>query len=472
MHHDLPQAVVEDCCLRRFTSRTSRRSGSRQRFGAGRSSARDKERPQLLCGTNAVRPQVAAARRFLQGQRQRPVPSKFRNRWLVLSVQNIDRIRRGNEGMTQMPHARIRRRTRQGATMVLVAILLPILFLLSAFAINIAYTQLIRTELQIATDVSGRAAGRAYALTGSQAEAFNAANTLAQRNVVGGKPFVVTASDLEFGFAERTSLSNRYTFDAGQAPNAVRLTSNSYSSGGLIEAFLPGISPVSKVHAVKSAISTQVELDIALVIDRSGSMAYAADEVAAYPPVPSAAPAGWDFGDPVPPRARWLDTIAAVQVFLNEMNSTPQAERVALATYNDSTNIDVLATTDYSAIVSALNQYSLAFNSGGTNIGGGIEQGLNALGHLGTTRPWATKVVIVMTDGIHNIGTSPKSAANNAADQAVIVFTVTFSNEANQGLMQTVAAIGTGQHFHATNAAQLQEAFREIAKQLPTLLTR
>lgn len=356
--------------------------------------------------------------------------------------------------------------------MVLVALMLPVLFLLSAFAVNIAYTQLIRTELQIATDVAGRAAGRAYAITGDANDAFMAAQDVATRNTVGGQPFAVQPSDLEFGFAERTALSQRYSFDLGAGSNAVRLTSTSFANGAGVQAFLPGLSPVGQIRALKSAISTQVELDIALVIDRSGSMAYSATEVAAYPPAPAAAPPGWDFGDPIPANARWLDAISAVQVFLNEMQQTPQGERVALATYNDQTNIDILPSTDYSTIIAALNQYSSAFQSGGTNIGGGIHQGLNAVGHLGTTRPWATKVIIVMTDGIHNIGTDPESAAWTAADQTVIVYTVTFSNEANQDLMRRVAEIGTGLHFHATSAVQLQDAFRDIARHLPTLLTR
>ena len=356
--------------------------------------------------------------------------------------------------------------------MVLVAIMLPVLFLLAAFAINITFTQLVRTELQIATDVSGRAAGRVFAFTGDPDQAFAAAQAVAQRNTIAGQPLDLTPSDLEFGFAERLSLDDRYSFQVGGTANAVRLTTSSFAAGPGATPFLLGMTPVAQINPAKSAISTQVELDIALVIDRSGSMAYAANEVAAYPPAPAAAPVGWDFGDPIPPNARWLDTISAVQVFLGAMQDTPQAERVALATYNTNANIDVLATTDYSQVISALSSYSTAFQSGGTNIGGGMHQGLNALGHAGTTRPWATKVVIVMTDGIHNYGTNPRSAAYKAADQAVIVFTVTFSNEANQNLMQQVAAIGTGLHFHATSASQLQDAFREIARQLPTLLTR
>ena len=49
---------------------------------------------------------------------------------------------------------------RDGVVVVLFAIVLPVLLLLSAVAINIAYMQLTRTELKIATDASARAGGR------------------------------------------------------------------------------------------------------------------------------------------------------------------------------------------------------------------------------------------------------------------------------------------------------------------------
>jgi Ca-activated chloride channel family protein len=52
-----------------------------------------------------------------------------------------------------------------------------------------------------------------------------------------------------------------------------------------------------------------------------------------------------------------------------------------------------------------------------------------------------------------------------------MIFTVTFSDEANQAAMQQVASIGLGKHFHAPNAASLIAVFGEIAKFLPTLIT-
>ncbi len=360
---------------------------------------------------------------------------------------------------------------RRGAMMVLIVVLLPILFLLSALAINISYIQLIRTEAQIATDVSARAAGRVFARTGDADQAFGIAQQLAQRNTVGGEAFPLNFGDLEFGVAHRESLFSRYNFSSGGNANSVRITSNGFASQG-VQRLFGSIGPTLTIAPIRSAISTQVELDIALIIDRSGSMAYAANEVAAYPPVPAAAPAGWDFGDPVPPQARWLDTIAAVQVFLNEMQATPHSERVSLVTYHHDPNVDLLATTDYASIANSLNNYSYAFHAGGTNIGDGIYTALWTLGHAETTRPWANKVAIVMTDGIHNTGSDPRWAAKHAAKQGVMVFSVTFSNEADHTLMLDVANKGGGSHYHASTAAQLSAAFEDIARQLPTLLTR
>ena len=161
-----------------------------------------------------------------------------------------------------------------------------------------------------------------------------------------------------------------------------------------------------------------------------------------------------------------------MQVFVDELNHSPQTERVALVTYNHDPVINVAATENYPAILVGLHNYSLAFNAGGTNIGGGINQGLMALADPVKTRPWASKVIILMTDGIHNVGLHPNHVANWSADQGVIVFTVTFSQEANRPLMQNVASITSGRHYHAEDAVQLRDAFSGIARQLPTLLTR
>ena len=54
----------------------------------------------------------------------------------------------------------MKRVIRDGAIVPLFAILLPVLLILAAFAVNISFYQLTATELRIATDVASHAGGR------------------------------------------------------------------------------------------------------------------------------------------------------------------------------------------------------------------------------------------------------------------------------------------------------------------------
>ncbi len=363
---------------------------------------------------------------------------------------------------------------RRGATIVLVTILLPVVFILAGFAINLSYLQLIHTEAQIATDAAVSAAGRVFAATGDESAARTAAIQVAARNPIGTKILPLQPSDFEFGISSRANLASSYSFDVAAQGNAVRLTTNSLAAGvgGEINPVFPLFGSVIQFRPMRTATCTQVDLDIALVIDRSGSMAYGAQEMSAYPPNPTNAPPGWQFGDPVPAQARWLDAIAAVQVFINQLNASPQNELLSLSVYNHGISTPQPLTGNYDSITASLTDISANFTSGGTNIGDGIYEGIGAVGDPARHRTWATPVMIVLTDGVHNYGTNPISAAYSAKYQNVTVFTLTFSDEAEQTLMESVATIGGGKHYHAINASQLQAAFNEIAGSLPTLITR
>lgn len=363
---------------------------------------------------------------------------------------------------------------RTGAAMVLIVILLPALFALAAFAVNVAYMESVNTEIQVATDAGARAAGRTYAVTGDQAKAVSAAQDAVKRNPIGSYVVPITAADLEFGISTRASESDTYTFTPAKEGNAVRLATNTLASGkgSAIQTFFPFLTNNFALRPLKSAVSTQGVIDIALVVDRSGSMAYSSTETANYPPAPAAAPPGWDFGDPVPPQARWLDLIAAVQVFNNELNRTPQEELLSLVMYDHKSDFAVPLTDNYRRVTRRLAQESASFAAGGTNIGIGIYTAEWALLRSGQARNHAAKVSVVMTDGVHNYRHDPVHAAKKSAENGIMVFTVTFSDEADQALMKRVADQGGGQHFHAVTAAQLRAAFQDIARQLPTLLTQ
>lgn len=79
----------------------------------------------------------------------------------------------------------------------------------------------------------------------------------------------------------------------------------------------------ARVGTVPGASATNVTYQCQTLLDDHSVESY---KISMDPPDPSSAPAGWDFGDPVPPNARWLDLIAAVQVFNNELTASPQEE--------------------------------------------------------------------------------------------------------------------------------------------------
>ena len=53
---------------------------------------------------------------------------------------------------------------RRGAILPLFAVLLPVLLIFAGFAINMAYMQLVATELKITTDCAAHAGGRAMSV--------------------------------------------------------------------------------------------------------------------------------------------------------------------------------------------------------------------------------------------------------------------------------------------------------------------
>jgi hypothetical protein len=86
-------------------------------------------------------------------------------------------------------------------------------------------------------------------------------------------------------------------------------------------------------------------------------------------------------------------------------------------------------------------------------------------------RQFAQKTMIVMTDGHWTDGASPVEAAQRAANRLIKVHAITFSDDADQTLMQEVAQAGGGRHFHAPDAETLREIYEEIAYTLPIILT-
>jgi hypothetical protein len=366
---------------------------------------------------------------------------------------------------------------RRGAMLVLIAFCLPLCIIMAAFAVDVAWMQLVRTELRTATDSAARAGAKELSLSQSTAAARQRAKETARRNMVAGKPMRLANKDIEIGKGVQADEQSRFQFTkGGSRPNAVRVTGDRTqgSLAGPVNLLFAGVLGVETFEPIETATSTQLDRDICLVVDRSGSMMWTLAGGSQFP-------TGTKPCDPPhPTRSRWGSLATAVEAFLVELDDTVQDERVALVSYSSNTNecgnkykiseINADLVKDYNQIRDEMADISSKPVKGSTAISAGIDEGIKVL--RGTkSRPFAVRTMIVLTDGIHNLGREPILSAQDAVGAEIVVHTITFSADADIARMQAVATATGGRHFHADDLTELVDAFKEIASTLPVLLT-
>lgn len=360
--------------------------------------------------------------------------------------------------------------------LVLIALTLPLVLVMVAFAVDVAWMQLVRTELRTATDAASRAGAKQLSVQQTEAAARAAAKDAARRNLVAGTPLEVVDSEIEIGFSRQASPSSRFEFTPGGAQkNAVRVTGNrtSASAGGPVALFLGHIMGVSHFQPTQLATSTQLDRDLCLVIDRSGSMM---GDMFNERNVPGGA-----CNPPHPTLSRWGALTRAVDGFLDELEQTAQLEQCGMASYSSAgsacgftfttSDVNALLEFDYTTIRNEMERLSSRAVAGWTNIYAGIDNGIVVLTDPRRSRPFALRTMVLMTDGRHNRGPEPVIAARRAATENITIHTVTFSADADFTRMRDVADATGGQHFHAPDADALERIFREIAATLPVMIT-
>jgi hypothetical protein len=159
-------------------------------------------------------------------------------------------------------------RTRRGAIAVLAAILSVFMLAVIAFAVDLGYLSLVRTQLQTTADAAALAG--AGTMNGTTDEMKAAAQNFAVRNKVAGRTAQLTSSEVEPGIWDTVARS--FT-PSSQLGNAVRVTvRTSENTGGETPLFFGRIFGKNSVAQHASAIATANPRDIAFVIDLSGSM--------------------------------------------------------------------------------------------------------------------------------------------------------------------------------------------------------
>ncbi len=154
-------------------------------------------------------------------------------------------------------------------------------------------------------------------------------------------------------------------------------------------------------------------------------------------------------------------------------------DRLSLEIYATKAVHEIDLTKDYEKVSNRLYEMQAAHYTQSTNTGGGILRGIQTL-IGGNANPASRKVMILLTDGMANIGCEtctsydPSGGARYAREMAALaatkgiqIFTVSVGVDSDFNLMDDIASATGGTHFHAEGTIdqysnKLDEVFETI----------
>ena len=392
-------------------------------------------------------------------------------------------------------------RSRHGAAHVLIAMMLFAFLVTSALTIDFAYMQLVRTELRTATDAAAKAGAEALARTQDSNAAIAAAVAYGSQNKVAGRNFQLRNSDISLGRVTGQA-NGSWTFVAGTTPfNSVRVNSKVADNAlfGSVPTFFGPAFGHPGFATSQQATAGQQEVEVILCLDRSGSMLFDMSGTDwAYPPnnpnlsTFTAWGTTWRYhlSPPHPTASRWAVLANAVNIFLQEAGTFTNPPRTGLVTWGTDYTMPIAPSTFYPAAetdhaLPSFNSFSFPANvtaiqndiaartsvpmMGGTNLSAGLDMAVAQFA-TANSRPLSNKVIILLTDGAWNAGRDPLAAAEDARAAGIMVHTVSMLTS-NQTVLQQVASTTGGQYYATQNETQLRNAFQELARTLPIVLT-
>lgn len=374
---------------------------------------------------------------------------------------------------------------RSGAIIVIVIFAMVAVLFLSAMAINVAYIELTKSELRMATDAAAKASITTLGNSGDIESATQVAIRVAANHRVANIPLAITKADIEFGRSVKKGYRYEFISMAPDTPsqtiNAVRIKSTLGQSGRNVLAF-SNFFESSRFNLQSQVSASKIDHDICIVVDRSSSMAWdLSNRAFSYPGELNGSPKLQNFiTPPHSTLSRWAALKSSIDLFLDLLRRNPFEPRVALVSYASNyqfgdhivrvSTLDQTLTLNYGAISSSLDFYKTVPLIGATNISAGLSSAINHLNDSRFIRLTSQKTIILFSDGIFTEGADPTSMIAVANSNNITLYTISFSDQANKSLMRQLALETHGQHFHANTAEELRQAFRSIAETLPTML--
>jgi Flp pilus assembly protein TadG len=342
----------------------------------------------------------------------------------------------------------------RGQSLVLIALLLVVLLGAAALAVDVGLLMVAKARLQVALDAAVLAAAQDLPNTGQARSTFSS--------------YVSSNYEVSALFPAPATTPQFSTTGGAAAVNTVTATGVVVAPLHFARVFGVGTAVVGA-----AASAANVDPDLALIIDRSGSMC---DD---YP--------GQQNGAVCPSGYAWqpmTDVKNAARGFVSVLGDDTM---MAIVSYNQSATLN----TPLSHLGSAYAGINSIAPGGYTGIDSAIDTAAAAL--LGSHRP-NPKVMVLLTDGRPNScdghyygdynrgGQCARQAADEAAHAGIIIVTIRFGAIAGSGasctcasgssgnscrevadLMGDIAAVGQGTSYCARDATALSSAFAEIA---------
>jgi Ca-activated chloride channel family protein len=166
------------------------------------------------------------------------------------------------------------------------------------------------------------------------------------------------------------------------------------------------------------------------------------------------------------------DRLTAAKLVIDKFIERRPHDRIAVVAFGSEASTVAPLTLDHGVLRNLIQQLRLGVVDGTlTSIGAGLGVALNRLEESDAT----SKVIVLLTDGVHNAdGIDPDSAAQEAAERGVIIYTVLMGRHSaaagassiDAGQLERIAGATGGYAYLAENVAELETSFQDLLDKL------
>lgn len=324
-------------------------------------------------------------------------------------------------------------KSQKGNILVLSVLSTMVLMAFASMAVDVGCILTAKNQLQVGVDASALAA--ATGLVVNQSEATLRGIHVSNSNLILEQPLELQSNEIVFLDQKTVQISARRP----------------------VNLFFARVFGLNATEVTAAATAELGNRDIMLIFDRSGSM----DDDTQDPDIPQ----------PI------TDTKIASNYFIDLTQNNPFVyDRIGLVSYSTYVQLTLPLGRDFNQMKNTIQSYNA---DGFTNIGGAIECANNHLIQNSQSKTFKTQ--ILLSDGMANrpgsgLPTNPTAIqyalthAQIAANNSIKIYTISLGNNTDWDLMEQIAAMTNGKHYHAPTPADLDAIFNEIAGRIPTIL--